>query len=129
MEPLLEKCRLHRANAPTTPPDGTFCFFHQTGEAARQSCQPCNWLGNETAAGPPIEAAANNDLLFLSNTVFKRSFLVDLGAEVSVMPATGLEAHTQQTGPPLLAAKGSKIKTYALLYSISRPIRMSGIFF
>ena len=55
--------------------------------------------------------AGNNGLLFLCDSVSKRQFLVDMGAEFSVLLATGLETRTRQQGPPLLAANGSLIKT------------------
>ena len=54
----------------------------------------------------------NNSLLFLRDTISGRQFLVDTGAEVSVLPATGLDMRTVQPGPSLLAANGSSIKTY-----------------
>ena len=54
----------------------------------------------------------NSGLLFLHDSVSKRQFLVDTGAEVSVLPATGLDTRTKQPGQPLLAANGSSICTY-----------------
>lgn len=64
---------------------------------------------------PPLTAAAtghDNGLLFICDATSKRNFLVDTGAEVSVLPATGLETRTRKPGPPLLAANGSSIQTY-----------------
>ncbi|XP_062519239.1 uncharacterized protein LOC134194329 [Corticium candelabrum] len=54
----------------------------------------------------------NHGLLFLRDSVSKRQFLIDARAEVSVLPATGLDTRTRQPGPPLLAANGSSIRTY-----------------
>ena len=54
----------------------------------------------------------NRGLLFLRDSVSKRQCLIDTGAEVSVLPATGLDMRTRQPGPPLLAANGSSIRTY-----------------
>lgn len=63
-----------------------------------------------------LEAVAtgysHNGLLFLTDSVSKRQFLVDTGAEVSVLPATGLEKRSKQPGSSLLAANGSSISTY-----------------
>ena len=59
-----------------------------------------------------VAAGHKNGLLFLCDSTSKRQFLVDTGAEVSVLPATGLDTRTKQPGPPLLAANGSSIKTY-----------------
>ena len=50
--------------------------------------------------------------LFLTDRVSKRLFLVDTGAEVSVLPATALDTHTKVPGQPLQAANGSSIQTY-----------------
>ena len=51
-------------------------------------------------------------LFFLYDRISKRRFLVDTGAEVSVIPASGLDARTRRPGPLLLAANGSSIRTY-----------------
>ena len=59
-----------------------------------------------------VAAGHKNGLLFLCDSISKRQFLVDTGAEVSVLPATGLDTRTRQPGPPLLAANGSSIRTY-----------------
>ena len=71
-------------------------------------------VGKRGGRSPVVASAADRSkgLLFLSDTVSKRQFLVDTGAEVSVLPATGLETRTKQPGMPLLAANGSSIKTY-----------------
>ena len=60
------------------------------------------------AAGP-IEG-----LFFLYDRISKRRFLVDTGAEVSVIPASGLDTSTRHSGPLLLAANGSSIRTYGM---------------
>ena len=57
-------------------------------------------------------AGRTNGLLFLSDSISKRQFLVDTGAEISVLPATGLDTRIRKPGLPLLAANGSSIKTY-----------------
>lgn len=41
-----------------------------------------------------VAAGHNKGLLYLSDSITKRQFLVDTGAEVSVLPATGLETRT-----------------------------------
>ena len=48
-------------------------------------------------------------LLFLCDEISGRQFLVDTGAEISILPATRLD---KRTGPVLLAANGSSIETY-----------------
>ena len=51
-------------------------------------------------------------LFFLYDTISKRRFLVDTGAEVSVIPATGLDKRTKRSGSLLLAANGTSIRSY-----------------
>ena len=59
-------------------------------------------------------AGHNESLLFAWDSHSGRRFLVDTGAEVSVLPATGLDTRTGQSGPSLKAANGSSIKTYGV---------------
>lgn len=54
----------------------------------------------------------NRGLLFIYDAVTKQPFLVDTGAEVSVMPATVFDKQTNQPGQSLRAANGTSIKTY-----------------
>ena len=60
-------------------------------------------LGGKWKGQPLVAAAAgqNNGLLFVTDSVSKQQFLVDMGAEVSVLPATGLDMRSKQPGPPL----------------------------
>ena len=51
-------------------------------------------------------------LLFIWDKTPGSWFVVDMEAEVSLFPVTGLETCTKQTGPSLVAASGSTIKTY-----------------
>ena len=60
----------------------------------------------------------NRGLLFLRDSVSKRQFLIDTGAEVSVLPATGLDTRTRQPGTPLLAANGNSIRRMELANSL-----------
>ena len=56
----------------------------------------------------------NDSLLYVWDRNSGRRFLVDTGAEVSVLPATGLDTRTNEAGPSLKAANGSSIKTYGV---------------
>lgn len=51
-------------------------------------------------------------LLFVTDNNTRRRFLVDTGAQISVYPATRYDRQAGVAGPPLLAANGSKIKTF-----------------
>ena len=50
--------------------------------------------------------------LFVTDSISKRCFLVDTGAQVSVTPASKLDKKTGSRGSPLQAANGSTITTY-----------------
>ena len=51
-------------------------------------------------------------LFFVRDRLSTRNFLVDTGAEISVLPPTGIERRNNTQGPVLLATNGSNIKTY-----------------
>ena len=75
-------------------------------------------LVGKQAGRSPIEALAtgpNKSLFFfVLDKTSGRQFLVDTGAEVSVLPATGQDTRMEQSGPLLMAANGSSIKTYGV---------------
>ena len=73
-------------------------------------------VGKWAGRSPIVASAAghNESLLFAWDSHSGRRFLVDTGAEVSVLPATGLDTRTGQSGPSLKAANGSSIKTYGV---------------
>ena len=50
-------------------------------------------------------------LFFVRDRLSTRNFLVNTGAEISVLPPTGIELRNNSQGPVLLAANGSNIKT------------------
>lgn len=61
-----------------------------------------------------MAAGLNDSLLFVCDSQSGRRFLVDTGAEVSVLPATGLDTRIGEPGPSLKAANGSTINTYGV---------------
>ena len=74
-------------------------------------------LVGKRAGRSPIEALAtgpNKSLFFILDKTSGRQFLVDTGAEVSVLPATGQDTRMGQSSPSLMAANGSSIKTYGV---------------
>lgn len=58
------------------------------------------WVAGKRSGRPLVAAAAGHSegLLFLTDMVSKNQYLVDTGAEISVLPATGLEKRTRQPG-------------------------------
>ena len=72
-------------------------------------------MASERAGQPQVMAAVaglKDCLLFVLDKMTKQRFLVDTGAEVSVVPATGLKSRTVKSGPALVAANGSRIKSF-----------------
>ena len=51
-------------------------------------------------------------LLYVSDKRTGQRFLIDTGAEVSVLPATPAQRRSNYTGPVLVAANGSSIRTF-----------------
>ena len=64
--------------------------------------------------GPSVATASagpRDPQLFITDNIGRR-FLVDTGANVSVIPATPFDKNTGPSGPPLQAANGTPIQTY-----------------
>ena len=103
-----------KAKHPTTPTADDLCYYHRSfGQAARKCTKPCSWSGKEQAI-VAMAASHNTGLFFLWDKISGRQFLVDTGAEISVIPATASDkcnTHDKQ-GPLLSAANGTTIKTY-----------------
>ena len=58
--------------------------------------------------------SANEALFYVWDRQSKRNFLIDTGAEVSLLPATRFDRQKGQSAQILLAANGSKITTFGL---------------
>ena len=59
-------------------------------------------------------AAGRKPLLYIWDHRSGRRFLVDTGAEVSVIPPSGIDTRSGNIGTPLTAANRSSIKTYGV---------------
>ena len=85
------------------------------------------WSHNYITTGRlPLTAsvAGLKDSLFYVYEKFTNCrFLVDTGAEVSVLPASALDTHAAQQGPTLTAANGTRIRTYG---NRTIPVHLSG---
>ena len=56
--------------------------------------------------------AGTSTLLFVLDIISRRRFLIDTGAEISVFPATPVQLRGSASGPSLVAANGSAIRTF-----------------
>ena len=68
--------------------------------------------GHPTVAAVEAGQPPKNPLLFICDRNSGRRFLVDTGAEISVLPASIRDKHSSPTGPSLLAANHTPIRTY-----------------
>ena len=68
--------------------------------------------GHPTVAAVEAGHTPKNPLLFICDRNSGRRFLVDTGAEISVLPASIRDKHSSPTGPSLLAANHTPIRTY-----------------
>ncbi|XP_069182476.1 uncharacterized protein [Procambarus clarkii] len=94
---------------------GEFCSYHQRfGHQAHNCRAPCSYVGKLlrrgllTASNPAI---SNTTLLYISDIITKRRFLVDTGAAASVLPPPQVKP-TRTPGLELRAANGTSVRTY-----------------
>nr|VZI34709.1 unnamed protein product [Spirometra erinaceieuropaei] len=99
------------------------CRYHQQfGGAARRCLQPCSFKASLTASGrqchPTLESTAAGSVanlhtrrLFLWDRIAGAKFLVDSGAEVSVVPPTPAERKTRSSFC-LTTANNSSLPTF-----------------
>ncbi|GFO16288.1 transposon ty3-g Gag-Pol polyprotein [Plakobranchus ocellatus] len=80
-----------------------------------QTLEPTKKKPGKRQGGPTVASASagpHDPQLFLTDRNTGRRFLVDTGAQVSVIPPTWFDKHHGQHGPPLQAANGTSISTY-----------------
>ncbi|GFR95202.1 Pol polyprotein [Elysia marginata] len=76
---------------------------------------PTEKKSGKRQGGPTVASASPGPLdphLFITDINTGRFFLVDTGAQVSVIPPTWFDRHHGQRGPPLQAANGTSTATY-----------------
>ena len=87
------------------------CVYHEFyGRSADRCRAPCSQAGNGQAGASVASIAAG--LLTLHDASSNRTFLIDTGAEVSVVPATEQERQKAPLEKELVAANGSRIMCY-----------------
>ena len=87
------------------------CLYHDFfGKLADKCREPCSWAGNG-GAGAAV-AAVSAGSLTLHDATSNRNFLVDTGAEVSVVPASEEERQRAPMQKQLVAANGTRIRCY-----------------
>ena len=98
-----------KVTTPTTP-SNQLCYYHHTfGDLAHYCQHPCKRQGKVQVRSSTVALATglNDSLLLVWDKISGRQFLVDTGAEVSILPAIGLDTHISPSGSSLMAANGS----------------------
>ncbi|CAH8553506.1 unnamed protein product [Schistosoma rodhaini] len=97
-------------------PDPAICWYHQTfGYRARKCRSPCKFKRSQrfSVTTTKINAApTSNRLFYVQDRVTGAQFLVDTGAEISVVSPLSNEKQNIDTALTLKAANRSDIKTY-----------------
>ncbi|XP_075743699.1 uncharacterized protein LOC142802193 isoform X1 [Rhipicephalus microplus] len=104
---------------PDAPPDvssSIMRWYHRRfGASARKCTHPCSWSGK--GDDRPLTAASGTGrkscrLFYVSDKITGACFLVDTGAQVSVIPASCADRHRNEQTCPLQAINNSAIRTY-----------------
>ncbi|KAM9310038.1 uncharacterized protein KZ484_025989 [Pholidichthys leucotaenia] len=95
----------------------TLCFYHcRFGGNARRCAPPCQFKRSGKCQGQQSVAAATageeNKLLYVTDSLSGRCFLVDNGAQKSIILPTYSDRLAGPSGPGLVAVNGSDIKTF-----------------
>ena len=116
-----------RPGSPRPPARGVYCFYHEKyGRRAYRCSSPCSFNNNQTGkqgddhhANIPgqkdgLTQCNKGTLLRVRDRVSGLLFLVDTGAEVSVLSSTDAHVHKDKLShdTPLFTANGQHIQTY-----------------
>ncbi len=99
---------------PTSPGPQALCWYHQKyGTAAKKCKPPCDWVKGtgHTLAATGVAGHSSSRLFFVSDKSSGTRFLVDTGADVSVIPPTQADRSHRQDFC-LQAVNGTPIHTY-----------------
>ena len=98
----------------------SLCYYHRIyGTRARKCCEPCKhhatFQQKKLDPGPTANvstAGPHQQQLLVTDSISGRCFLVDTGAQVSVVPATLCDKHSGSSDEHLQTANGTSISTY-----------------
>ena len=69
-------------------------------------------LLGHTLKATGIAGLSHSRLFYITDTIYNHRFLIDTGAEVSILPATSVERRQQQADFSLVAVNGASIPTF-----------------
>lgn len=116
----------NRSNSRSRNSSHKYCWYHYTfGERSRKCTQPCEYSPSDsdihmlsptiTASAKLFETSVNKNVyrLFVTDNLSKISFLIDTGADVSVIPAKFRDKkYLNSVKVTLQSANGSRINVY-----------------
>ncbi|XP_015604132.1 uncharacterized protein LOC107271987 [Cephus cinctus] len=92
---------------------GYVCFYHRRfGYKARNCEDKCAFKPRQPVAIGSLSDGSTSNLLTISDKFNQLCFLVDTGAEISVLPKMCCKGFSKQTNCKLHAANGTSIKTF-----------------
>ncbi|BHF58520.1 hypothetical protein SprV_0100147200 [Sparganum proliferum] len=105
------------------PNTASTCWYHTTfGVKARRCISPCSFTSKQSRRVKPVNpkvCAANSPdgcnsgrAFYVCDNVTRRRFLMDTGAQISVVPPTPVDRRCPSPGLHLQAAKCSPISTF-----------------
>nr|VZI49823.1 unnamed protein product [Spirometra erinaceieuropaei] len=109
------------------PSAAAICRYHTTfGVKARRCISPCSFTSKQSkrvkpvstkisAANHPDHTSGSGSTFYVCDTATRRRFLVDTGAQISVVPPTAADRRFPSTGLHLQAVNCSPIPTFAIL--------------
>lgn len=107
-------------------PSTTTCWYHtKYGNQAKKCNEPCTFLKRDISQ---VNIKPQLNRLYVKERSSGRNFLIDTGADISVIPPTGNDKNNRSCQFTLFAANGSTIKTYGsksatLNLGLNRPIK------
>nr|VZI49844.1 unnamed protein product [Spirometra erinaceieuropaei] len=117
---------LHSSHS-TRPNAAAICWYHTTfGVKARRCISPCSFTSKQSKrvkpVNPKVSAANHTDIssgsgrtFYVCDTATRRRFLVDTGAQISVVPPTAADRRFPSLGLHLQAVNCSQIPTFGSL--------------
>ncbi|XP_024939242.1 uncharacterized protein K02A2.6 [Cephus cinctus] len=89
------------------------CFYHRRfGYNARNCEGNCAFKRKQPATIEVLRGVSKSNRLIISDKINRLNFLVDTGAEISVLPKRSCKGVSRETGYKLYAANGTAIKTF-----------------
>ena len=94
----------------------TLCWYYtKFGKNAMKCKPPCSMSGKRFTQPVMATTGSGDDShLFFNDCISGQCYLVDSGAEVSVLPATTSDHREKKNGSPLQTANGTHISTYGI---------------